>query len=540
MKTYKSDPLLKARKLYINGELNLYAALVKTCDFEVKSKLKSLAFCYSPDFKEFLDSLPEIYRKDNFFFLRNLHAIYADDSKFSSLSCFRRWYENGTFPVSLVRTVSLCFNDSKILQRFLNSIITDSHHINSVHFPLKKSDILNNNDLFYLCGCITGDGYISEDRLIKIVDGHPKESELESSKVFIEKISRIVYDIFGYKPMPAKKKYHLYEMHIISKWIVRFLHFFFDIPYSPKKNIIWPKIVDGHEKYYLRGLFDTDGGIHKDSKLIVFKSASENFASNVRDKILDFGMTPSDLRIDNIGSYYFSIYAHDIEKFAKAVGFSHPRKKEYLVKHLKRGASDTAFIGINESNVYNGYFDLALMKELRVLGLGGVIRNIRTEKKMTQEYLARKLGIERKNLTRYENGVLAIPIHILSRIFNSKYEMYKAFSRENVKVGTGGHMFIRFPIDIKKINLEAYRFLSPVTDYVIIRKRQKGYILDTDDIHKIRTLLDDYFDVKSNIRNGKSNDILIQSKTLSLLLNRFFIYSKPWGPIKNISDSDYS
>jgi len=341
-----------------------------------------------------------------------------------------------------------------------------------------------------------------------------------------------VYDIFGYKPMPAKKKYHLYEMNIISKWIVRFLRFFFDIPYSPKKNIVWPKIVDGHEKYYLRGLFDTDGGIHKESKFIMFKSASESFAKDVRNKISDLGMTPSDLRIDNVGSYYFSIYAHDIEKFAGAVGFSHPRKMGYLMKHLEKGASDNTFLGIKKDCIYNGYIDIATMKELRVMGVGRTIKNIRAELRITQEEMSKNLGIKRKNLTRYENDVLAVPIELLLKIFKSKYKLYEIISREDVKVGLGGHTFIRFPIDTRNIDMDVYRFLSPVEGYVIIRRRQKGRILGADDIQKIRNLLDNYFSVKSNIRTGKSNDILIQSKTLSLLLNKFFIYSKPWGPTK--------
>lgn len=229
-----------------------------------------------------------------------------------------------------------------------------------------------------------------------------------------------------------------------------------------------------------------------------------------------------------------------MEKFAKNVGFSHPRKRDYLLKHLAKGASDTTFVGINESRLCNRYFDLASIKNLRVLGLGSAIRKKRIERGITQECLAKKLGIERKNLTRYENSVLAAPIVILQNILGSKHEMYKELDKDGVKMGIGGHTFIHFPINIKRINMEAYKFLSPVEDYVIIRKRQKGRILNAHDVQKIRNMVDKYFDVKSEVRHGKSNDIIIQSKTLSLLLNRFFIYSKPWKPSKILHVSNYS
>jgi transcriptional regulator with XRE-family HTH domain len=531
MITYISDPLLKRKRLYINNKLNLYSALVKAEDFKTPARLMSLPFCYNSNFKEFLNKLKEKYKKDDFLYLRLLHERYAKNKAFSKLSSFKRWYETDTFPLSFIRAVSLCFRDNKIMSEFLDSEITNSHHKNMIRFPSNKKELLN-QDLIYLCGCITGDGYVRKDTLIKIVDGHSREVELKYSKLFMEKISKKVNEIFNYNIKSIRRKGNLYEIHIVSKWIVRFLRFFFEIPYSPKKEIEWPKIVAGHEKFYLRGLFDTDGGIHKDSKFIIFKSASKEFIDNIRSCVLGLGLTPGELKTDNFGSYYFPIYAHDMKRFSNNIGFSHPRKRQYLLDHLKKGASDKTFFDTNRMSTYNNYFDLALVHDLRVLDLGNMIKQLRINRNLTQNEFAKELGVKRRNFARYENNVLAVPIKTLIRIFSFKDKLYGLISETNPRFGLGGRNFVKFPINLDKIDTEIYMHLSPVKDNVIIRKRYKGYVMKEKDVQEIKNKVEKYFGIKSCVRKGKSDDIIILSKTLSILLETFFVYSTPWKPVK--------
>jgi len=99
-----------------------------------------------------------------------------------------------------------------------------------------------------------------------------------------------------------------------------------------KKYLIWEdnktktirlKVIRDKDKAFLigflRGLFDTDGGIYKPKKKVAFGTASENLANQIREIIVQLGMTPGFYKYKNKDFWYLDMYGENSYKFMKLI-----------------------------------------------------------------------------------------------------------------------------------------------------------------------------------------------------------------------------
>lgn len=94
-----------------------------------------------------------------------------------------------------------------------------------------------------------------------------------------------------------------------------------------------------HLAAFLRGLFDTDGGVYTKAFILEFATVSETLSYQVQCALLEFGIVSSRRFKDNdhAGCWTVRLIGRTGKKrFAEHIGFSHPRKAELLRKHLAR------------------------------------------------------------------------------------------------------------------------------------------------------------------------------------------------------------
>lgn len=188
----------------------------------------------------------------------------------------------------------------------------------------------------YLVGCSIGDGHISQSgKKWALVDGSSDQKRLELSGVFVKNLSSLLktYGIHS----EIRSNENKYELRVNNKPFCRFLHFFFGLPYGPKKKAILqvPLLLRyfeiDKERYFWRGCFDTDGYV---GSTVGFCSSDNNLLKQC-EAYLASKQIQSSISKPNV-----SIILSGVKKFS-VIGFAHPRKQiEYLSK-LRRGATYT-------------------------------------------------------------------------------------------------------------------------------------------------------------------------------------------------------
>jgi len=346
MITYKEDKLLKDKN-------SIYACLVKKKDIKDKNftlrtptlniknkdiiiKLTKKKYGnFDKGFLEFIKNL-EVYTKIKFV------SIYK--AKYRYLKLFNKSKANIIF----LRVISLCLNES---------LFGDVIEINNLRLCPKKI----NRNISYLVGVINGDGHLRKsETLLEITDGQSDKEKLKSSKEYFEIIDELIKKEFNVSGKKFKTE-NEWRYNLNNKWLCRYINYFFKVPFGRKSEIIYfPNNLKKYESEFWRGIMDTDGFIDEKTKSIKIKSNSnklikqfEGFCS--RNKISFYTKEEKEAKAVNL-------FSESLYKYAEVIGFSHPRKKNILIQHLKRGPNYKVLIS------YNKDFDrdtIHLLKYLR-------------------------------------------------------------------------------------------------------------------------------------------------------------------------------
>lgn len=197
------------------------------------------------------------------------------------------FYLNGKSKISYENYEKLC-NLAKIKQSFKSYIF-----IKNKIQPINKIDVINNH-LAELLGILAGDGHISNINYEVCVSGH-----MILDKEYINKNVVFLFErLFGLNPkLKIYKPYNNLRCCVNSKLLIEYLSKEFNLPIGKKKgNLHIPKQIIENKlllKYYIRGLFDTDGSVYlrrKKDIVISIISGDLLFLNEIKNalKILEY------------------------------------------------------------------------------------------------------------------------------------------------------------------------------------------------------------------------------------------------------------
>ena len=206
----------------------------------------------------------------------------------------------------------------KELREWCGSLSKQSlSHLNIRSMP---KDI--NENIALLIGFLVGDGCLTMDNAVMFSNIDPD---------ILHCFNKTMEDEFSAKIISLPKTC---DFRINDKYLRKYLEFI-GLGYEKAHEKYVPKIIlnspKNIQKYFLRGLFDTDGTV--DSRLLSFCSASKKMILQVQTMLLNFGIiTHLSSRVSKKGvtSYILAISGNDIPIFYNEIGFTCKRKQERL------------------------------------------------------------------------------------------------------------------------------------------------------------------------------------------------------------------
>lgn len=320
--------------------------------------------------------------------------------------------------------------------------------------PPRTLSELRTEKCAYFAGVAAGDGGFNGPKTWSVVDGG-KEHELNDSQEFIEKISRLIQDIFGLQEESIwiNKKENRVELKLTNKWFARYIRYCFDLPKSYKKGkLSRPDIFKSEENIaaFWRGVFDTDGSVSSKGYRVSMGTATETFAHECSEDLERLDIS-ANFR-DSKNGYKVRVDRKDFEIFCNVVGFSHPRKRGSILSKLKKGARNYIYKGRVNENMCSQFYNLTLLEGLRVIGFGGRIKEFREDNDLYQKELASELDVSTDQIWSWENDNDAAPIDKIKVFIGSEEELLESFYNQDLrfKIGVRGNQnsAIKLPIKI--------------------------------------------------------------------------------------------
>ena len=342
------------KKVFIKNDfLNIYAALVKS---NYPYHLKNGPYLSGKDLTakiiKLLDELPEDYKKRNFLKLRKEFSAYSGVKRIDSL--LPLWIRRNCFPFVFIRFLSLLKDTDDIKQRecFISLIksaefFTSFNH--TIFKPILTLEKLLVPSIAYFVGFSFGDGGTVYKKLFKITDGSSKKIELNYSKIFLIKLSKLIKNKFSLKCRVFKEG-NKYRLYLINKWFCYFLNFFFGLPLQKKKGFLRRPLIfdltnkENLIKVFWRGFFDADSSIRHGINLEI---ADKNLLFDCQFDLKKYSIISKIKEREKLVNgklykeYILTIPSSNRGLFAKNIGFSHPRMQREFIRNLKNQ------IGIN-------------------------------------------------------------------------------------------------------------------------------------------------------------------------------------------------
>ena len=187
------------------------------------------------------------------------------------------WKENKR-PIALKYLTRIC-NDNKIERLNIRSISVNGG--NQLIFPEE-----NNPKLYYLLGLILGDGCLCYKNKFQNGGSYRLQITVRYKKE-VHQIRNLIKDLFNIDSSFYKDK-GCYNVCTFSKVLVIFLNKIYDIPIGKKhKHMKVPIAVKKDKvyiKYFLKGLFDSDGNIykHRNSECLQIRQKSKSFIEEIQ------------------------------------------------------------------------------------------------------------------------------------------------------------------------------------------------------------------------------------------------------------------
>lgn len=232
------------------------------------------------------------------------------------------FYCNDSCKMPLNKIRKLCFVSNDNIENFNLNCVLISHGIKNINFPKK------NKYLAEFFGILFGDGCISKNNYSVYI----------TCDAFLDYlyIKEIVFwffvDLFGVFP---KIRFQKGAIHcwVYSKKLFNFFSKNNSFPVGKKKNKLvipfWIKNNEENSIAFIRGLFDTDGGVHKhhvNSIQLGFTSNSPNFLKQVYFLMKNIGLNP---KMGKNDIWFFGDSAIDFFKIVK------PKNEKHLFKFNK-------------------------------------------------------------------------------------------------------------------------------------------------------------------------------------------------------------
>jgi len=288
------------------------------------------------------------------------------------------------------------------------------------------------------------------------------------------------------------------------------------------------------EKTFWRGLFDTDGCHKKEGRSVNLSSANKSFLLECKKCLMKNKITPSKLSKGKRG-YTMSIHSYDLFNFAKMIGFSHPRKRGYLLKYLKnKQGIERTFIKINKQNMFKDFFDLNTLP-IRVYNAHSLFKKYLKANNLSQRKAAIILQTWQSAIFDWHRGRSGIPLRKLIELAKigqyTKLDVYNELTKiSNLRFclikGKGRGKSVKLPLKPNKKLLFIAKYTRPSTHKLHIRNKIKGKKTPIDNVlEEVKQL----FEVDS--RKQQDGIYRIDSLTLARFFREFFIYKPVWNPI---------
>mgnify|MGYP005858313645 CR=1 FL=1 len=236
--------------------------------------------------------------------------------------------------------LEILFNISRLLQIEDSLLINNINEIKTKNsFPITPIEIKLNDSLGRILGHILGDGGIhvkKTERKYRVFYVNNEERLLDRFKLDVE-------NVFGGKSLYFRKR----KSHGDEIWLFSSLGFVLYrlLDYDKHINKRVPLLIKNSEDKrfigsFLQALYDDDGFLYSDKKMIVISLVNQNLLNDIRRLIIKLGIKPNKVLIHESKNrsrmYYFSITGREnIVCFKKRIGFMHPVKKDKLNRLLE-------------------------------------------------------------------------------------------------------------------------------------------------------------------------------------------------------------
>jgi len=229
-----------------------------------------------------------------------------------------------------ISEANILFKEKNIKLKVDNIVLSKLDKKKNIRLPDKITPKLAEE-----IGMHIGDGFLSNKRNEFRLKGN-KYDEKDYYNNFVGKLYKDLFNI----DVKIKEYESTYGFELCSKSICEFKRQIIKLPSGKKDNITIPQILKINNtevlSSLLRGLFDTDGSIHFQSKyghknyypLISIGQKSEKLIKEIKTLLEMLGFNPS----IHFGKdcARISLYGYDsLEKFIERIGFNNP-------KHLKK------------------------------------------------------------------------------------------------------------------------------------------------------------------------------------------------------------
>jgi len=362
---WKNDPLLHSEKYrYVIKQryVNYYRGLILIDDFKNYRWMVRTPYLVSPEVvRKILKIFDDLGGFDNVLIelIERIEAYsrYKYVKRNVAIRMLKKQFRRNMLNVVVLRCISLLieqYTDRSSIDFMLECLKKAKYYrgcfrdYNLFKPPLTLSRVLSNSSV-YLVGVVMGDGHICRnDAQIEISDGHQNEKLLKLSKIYLQKLRKLIFDNYGTKSYIKLRGKRMYFLNITSKWYGTYLHNLFDIPIGKKaEKICVPNILFLLPKktllekltFFWRGMFDTDGSINQNMSNFQISLASKS--TNIMKSLGEFLSNPfikiSYTKRKEKGIHKIYIGILDYLKFARKVGSYHPLRIHILVQHLMKG-----------------------------------------------------------------------------------------------------------------------------------------------------------------------------------------------------------
>ena len=388
----RADRIGKGDFILVPNTLKSQQAGLKEIRSDILGQLASHNYYIAYLDKKFSKLLRETVGKNR------IKDIYSRLRTSSSFSAFKGALENGRLRIDdLVGLAKLLSIDGSHVYSQIERIGYRASRARPgrlsclVKLPQTKRQF---EDLSYLLGLLWG-------------DGSTRASFNNGYRPLLKSVSRLFYTIFGVDTVLVKdKRNDTFRLdHHGGLSLIKFLEDAFQYPPKHKSHeLIFPRLVlklgNKSVASFLRGEFDTDGGVERTSAIVSLTTASKKFARQAAIALLRFSIIPT---IREKGRYFtLAISGEDTRKFEENIGFTIPRKRGAL-RILARKAVVNRKTGI-------------VPLDWRTL------RRVRNELGITSTYMESKIPFYRS----YESGRQKITRSVLQDILN----ILRGFSAE--------------------------------------------------------------------------------------------------------------